>query len=354
MRQKRFLPWLVGSSLVLAACGSDVRDETDESGATSATTLGELEITLAAPEPFSAADEPVSVNITISNPTDHEVRVLRRDVLVDGIDQPTLGVDLDGAPVDYMGRIVNWGEPDADSYLVLSAGESTSHTVDIATGYDLSVDGDYQVSFAGDGPAAVVQLYAEGRKFIIPSSEVPTTYDVDPSDGVGRVAQALLTGCNQAQTDQIRRSWGSARDLMTDVNGFFAQPAANGPRYNTWFGWANDYRWGVISSRYADITAALDYRDVDCTCTRNIYAYVYPSSPYKIYVCNYFWSAPQNGAADSQAGTFIHELSHFYGTGDYAYGQGACQTLAASDPITARANADNYEYFAENPSYLGY
>ncbi len=89
---------------------------------------------------------------------------------------------------------------------------------------------------------------------------------------------------------------------------------------------------------------------VDCACTENYYAYVYPTQPYKIYVCNAFWSAPNTGT-DSRAGTLVHEMSHFNvvaGTDDWAYGQTACRSLATRSPKKAIDNADSHEYFAEN------
>lgn len=39
-------------------------------------------------------------------------------------------------------------------------------------------------------------------------------------------------------------------------------------------------------------------------------------------------------------------------TNDYAYGQGACQALADSNPHKAINNADSHKYLAENPSAL--
>ena len=54
-------------------------------------------------------------------------------------------------------------------------------------------------------------------------------------------------------------------------------------------------------------------------------------------------------------GVVIHEMSHFRTTAetnDYAYGQGACQALADSNPHKAINNADSHKYLAENPSAL--
>ena len=77
---------------------------------------------------------------------------------------------------------------------------------------------------------------------------------------------------------------------------------------------------------------------------------MYPTQPYKIYLCGAFWSAPLTGT-DSRAGTLVHEMSHFNvvaGTDDWAYGQTAAKALAISDPVKAVDNADSHEYFAEN------
>ena len=92
----------------------------------------------------------------------------------------------------------------------------------------------------------------------------------------------------------------------------------------------------------------------DCGCKKTYYAYVYPDSPYKIYLCKAFWAAPVSGT-DSRGGTLIHELSHFTavaGTDDHVYGQTGAASLAASDPTQALNNADNHEYFAENTPVL--
>ena len=111
-----------------------------------------------------------------------------------------------------------------------------------------------------------------------------------------------------------------------------------------------------MKTHYASIRGAFEAQPitVDCACKKTYYAYVYPSQPYKIYVCKAFWTAPAIGT-DSKAGTLIHEMSHFSvvaGTQDYVYGQAGAKNLALSNPANARMNADNHEYFAENTPRL--
>jgi peptidyl-Lys metalloendopeptidase len=91
----------------------------------------------------------------------------------------------------------------------------------------------------------------------------------------------------------------------------------------------------------------------DCSCTDNFFAYVFPTQPYNVYLCNAFWSAPTNGI-DSKAGTIVHELSHFNvvaSTADHVYGQSGARNLANSNPNQAVTNADSHEYFAENTPF---
>ena len=75
-----------------------------------------------------------------------------------------------------------------------------------------------------------------------------------------------------------------------------------------------------------------------------------PTSRTIIYLCKVFWLAPLTGT-DLQAGTLIHEMSHFNvvaSTDDYVYGQAGARDLAITTPDNAVKNADNHEYFAEN------
>ena len=111
-----------------------------------------------------------------------------------------------------------------------------------------------------------------------------------------------------------------------------------------------------MQSHFNSIKNAIQTKTItfNCNCTDNYYAYVYPNSPYEIWLCNAFWSAPATGT-DSKAGTLVHELSHFNvvaGTDDHAYGQSACKSLATSNPSRAVDNADSHEYFAENTPSL--
>ena len=102
------------------------------------------------------------------------------------------------------------------------------------------------------------------------------------------------------------------------------------------------------------ICAPLRARGLSVATVRDIkqnllFAFVYPTKPYDIHLCNAFWTATMTGR-DSKGGTLIHEMSHFdvvAGTDDVVYGQTACRQLAQIQPENAIRNADSHEYFAE-------
>ena len=106
-----------------------------------------------------------------------------------------------------------------------------------------------------------------------------------------------------------------------------------------------------IAALFDKIADALDTKPItfNAGCNEDCYAFVYPTKPYEIFLCNQFWTAPDTGT-DSKFGTLIHEMSHFYvvaGTDDHVYGQTACLSLAETDAVLAVDNADSHEYFAE-------
>lgn len=84
----------------------------------------------------------------------------------------------------------------------------------------------------------------------------------------------------------------------------------------------------------------------------NRFAYVYPNDKkHKIYLDKAFDKAPATGK-DSKAGTIAHEMSHFNdigGTKDHVYGKSNAEALAKSNPAKAMGNADNFEYYCEEP-----
>jgi peptidyl-Lys metalloendopeptidase len=133
----------------------------------------------------------------------------------------------------------------------------------------------------------------------------------------------------------------------------YLDAGTQGTRYTWWFGAYTSSRYSTVRTHFTNLKSALSSQPYtfDCTCTDSgTYAYVYPTQPYRVYLCGAFWSAPNTGT-DSRAGTLVHESSHFNvvaGTDDWAYGQTAAHNLANNNPKHAIDNADSHEYFSEN------
>jgi peptidyl-Lys metalloendopeptidase len=350
---------LVAGALSFTACAGapddgDVLDPAGEPATDAAPEADhdDLSFTLAAPSAIAAARDAVNVHVTLTNVAGHPVRVRRYLTPLDGIKEDLFRVARDGVAAEYLGRHYKWAAPQASDFITLDAGQSVGATVDLATAYDFATTGSYTVAYGHDPHAAAapadpvahlaagVTVQVEGRGFVVPGAE--------PG------AQLTTTGCSSSRIASLTTAYASARTMAAAALSYLTNTTPSGTlRYTTWFGAYTSARWSTARSHFSAISQRLSNEVADCTCTDSAYAYVYPSQPYKIYLCNAFWSAPNVGT-DSRAGTLIHEMSHFNvvaGTNDNAYGQSACKNLARSSPTRALDNADSHEYFAENTPF---
>jgi len=303
----------------------------------------------------------VLVSVTISNPTKHTVRVLKWFTPVEGVEEPLFFILRDGEPVSYIGAIYKRPAATGRDYISLKAGESITSVVNLGEYYDLSVSGQYEVSYA----VTTYNLFNEkGNAFkvrdVLTSDPItfksngrptkrPTPTPTPPPSG--------LNTFNACTTDQ-QTIIASARDKATTYSEdslSYLNAKKTGDRYTTWFGVYDLTRYNTVTTHFDAITSAFNNVTInfDCKCKQPYYAYVYPNQPYNIYLCKVFWQAPPAGT-DSQAGTLIHEMSHFdvvASTDDFVYGQTGAMNLAITNPNDAVNNADNHEYFAENTPY---
>lgn len=329
----------------------------------------------------------VWVTVTISNPTAQPIKLLKWLTPVLGVEEPLFAVKRDGEPVGYIGPVYKRPAITEQDYILLKPGESISSNVNLGEYYDLSKSGQYEVFYAvasfnlydekGNAfqykdvlTSDKVRVGVEGRLKGTPvptatpsgggkSTPVPTatstggggksTPTPPPSGGIS------FTRCTTDQQSLVSTAHTNARAYASESENYLYSISSGTSRYTTWFGAFTSTRFNTVRSHFTAISNAFDTAPVvyDCGCTQNYYAYVYPNQPYKIYLCNVYWSAPMTGT-DSKAGTLIHEMSHFdivANTDDYVYGQNAAMNLAVTNPDNAIRNADNHEYFAENTPY---
>jgi peptidyl-Lys metalloendopeptidase len=305
-----------------------------------------------------AADQGVTIHVTLRNDTSRPIKVLKWYTPAEDVEEPLFTVTRDGVAVEFTGPHYKRQAPTGNDYLVLKPGESLNRAVDLAAWYDLSLSGNYAISY----DIGSWNLYSEkGNAF----KTVDSLQSASLNLKIDGRASALLADAAAASTTFNKCTTTQQSDLTT-ARAQASTYAANalsylngnnqGARYTTWFGTYVSSRYTTVKSHFSAISNAMDTAAIkfDCGCKKTYYAYVYPNQPYNIYLCKAFWTAPMTGT-DSKAGTLIHEMSHFTvvaGTDDWAYGQTNAKNLAISDPTKAVDNADNHEYFAENTPAL--
>ncbi|MCC2970850.1 M35 family metallo-endopeptidase [Massilia sp. IC2-476] len=333
-------------------------------------------------------NDDVVVRVTITNNSGAPQYILKSRTPFNGVEEALFEVRRDGQPVVYLGAHIKRAAPTAADYFLLKPGASHSVKVELSALYDMSVSGDYQISFkqaspqlflatpaasgrsgaaaafdaddaSGDNASLVsapASVWIDGRVARGQKSQVVLDIEAMKQAAVQPAAASLsFSKCTTSQQTTISQAM-SAGSSMASNSDAYMQRGVIGTRYTKWFGANNSTRVATVKSHFVAIKDAFANKPVtvDCGCNQNYYAYVYPTQPYKIYVCKAFWSAPMTGT-DSKGGTLVHEMSHFNvvaGTDDHVYGQSGAASLAISNPAQAVDNADSHEYFAENTPAL--
>ena len=307
-------------------------------------------------------DEGVIANVIYTNNSKREVKILRWLTPVDGVKDDLFSVEVNGKSVEYIGADYKRPAPTAKDYLTLAGGESISFNVDLEGYYDLSQTGYYKVGYNVESAnifSYEPSLLSVENSLNSPKSDVwiigrevkmPEEMTADAVTG-----PTSFTSCSSTRQSSLITARNNASTYSTNSYNYL-NAGTVGSRYTTWFGSYTSSRYSTVRSHFSSIRNAMDTASVrfNCSCTDSAYAYVYPTQPYTIYLCNAFWSAPSTGT-DSKAGTLVHEMSHFNvvaATDDWAYGQSAAKNLAISNPTRAVDNADSHEYFAENTPAL--
>lgn len=345
-----------------------------------------LVVNVSLPDRTAVSNHEVLVNVTFTNMGDLPLRMVDWLLPDAELDADMFLLSRDGEPVAYLGPIVKRVPPTAQDMITLAPGESISRTVDLAGAYDLTVSGVYSIQYgvasshlftpvirggredafredrlqpsigANQLMSNEILTWVEGRK-TAPIDAVQASLAGDAAVAANNASSIAYTGnCTATEQSTIVSAVAAASTMTNDAVSYLSGRPSATQRYTTWFGTYSTANWGEVQGHFVNIKDALDTKPltVDCKCKKKYYAYVFPNQPYKIYVCNAFWSAPLTGT-DSKGGTLIHELSHFTviaGTDDFAYGQTAAKQLAITDPAKARFNADSHEYFAENTPTL--
>ncbi len=316
-----------------------------------------LDVRLSAAQPVIRGDVDIVVGVTVTNLTRHPIHLLRWQLPGDEVEAPLFRITRDGEPVAYTGPLFKRATPAAADRTRLEAGATLSYEVELTQAYDLARNGRYAVQYLGRGghgqgapvlESDTLYLWLEGRseKSAAPAAPQPAAASV-----------GYTGNCSASQKGLLNTAVGDATAYAGSAASYLNGLGSSSPRYTTWFGAYSPAGRATALDHFQKAHSAFSTQALvlDCKCKKpSVYAYVYATQPYKIYLCGAFWSSPATGT-DSKAGTLVHEMTHFTvvaSTNDYAYGQTNAKALAISNPTQALDNADNHEYFAENTSPL--
>lgn len=307
----------------------------------------------------------INATLTITNNGNGQQKIL--GWYTDLEEEHIFKISRDGVNVEFFGPHYKRQAPTDKDFIKLKSGESLNKTFELSALYNMSEAGNYEIAYDVNSlhlysnkgqqkkaerlTSASAYIWLEGVEFKGTAGKGKPGGDTS-TDCIGGTC---FTGrcSNGAKTDLIS-ALGAANQITNGAVSYLNTHSANNTsaRYNTWFGAATSSRYNTAVAHFDAIDDAIDNQPItfDCSCKKSYFAYVYPNQPYKVYLCNAFWSANEFGT-DSRAGTIVHELSHFNAvasTDDVVYGQSGAQNLADSDPDQALNNADSHEYFAEN------
>ncbi|HRC84354.1 MAG TPA: M35 family metallo-endopeptidase, partial [Thermoanaerobaculia bacterium] len=310
------------------------------------------------------------VRWSLTNSGSSTAYILRYQTPLFGIEADLFNISLDGERALYVGKLYKRPAPTAKDFLALAPGQTLTKVIELSSAYAMNRAGEYAVQYRADlaeslRPAKLagdfdyseevlsnsIRLFREQGAGIVDDSHLlEENLPAGPSL-VFRAQPASFVACSSSQQSALTSALSQAETYANNASSYL-NAGTVGPRYTTWFGSYTSSRYTSVRNHFTNIksTTASQSYTFHCDCTSSAYAYVYPTQPYNVWLCNAFWSAPLSGT-DSKGGTLIHETSHFNvvaGTNDYAYGQTACRSLATSNPKKATNNADSHEYFAEN------
>ncbi len=326
----------------------------------------DLEASLEATAPGVGARDDIYLRFTLRNTSPRDVSLPFWQTPERGIYHDIFDIRLNGKAVDYIGRDYKWATPQERDYVRIPAGGSITREVELSSAYAFTETGAYTVRYRvasqdvrwvrAQSPRAIELISNEVSLFVERDETAPPQVDFDElladnASGTNRYLSPSFVSCSSSRQTTLRSALGAAETMASRSRNYLNAGTVDSG-YTTWFGTYTSSRYNTVKSHFANIYTVMNARTVTfyCDCTDSAYAYVYKNQPYRIHLCNAFWSAPLTGT-DSKGGTIVHETSHFTvvaDTDDWAYGQTACRSLATSNPTRAVDNADSHEYFAES------
>ncbi|KAK0441453.1 uncharacterized protein EV420DRAFT_1119424 [Desarmillaria tabescens] len=334
-------------------------------------------LTISTSAPASISDvSTLEVVTTIVNDGDETVKLLNdpRTVLNSWATESFTVVNSAGISADFTGVAVRYIPSVAakkganHAFTVLAPGESVSVTHELGNFYNFTNTGEsgYTITplstiqaVEDDGTLTTIGAHVTPASIMLSgqlssSSTLSSSSLGGASDGRSSARslskRASYTSCSSSrQSINAQAISDSSVIAQASIDHLEANPSGSTTQ-TTWYGTFATGRYKGTLSAFEGLVSEPASWTYDCSCTdSDTYAYVYPLTYGKVYLCGYYWECPATGSG-SRADTIIHEGTHFpeiLGTDDYAYGETACKSLAKSNLARAYLNADNHAFFSD-------
>jgi peptidyl-Lys metalloendopeptidase len=339
-------------------------------------------LSLVGAAPLQAYLEPHSdtqVEFTVHNPTTEPLTVLKpgSPFVVDNSFPEAVTtckffevLDSTGAPLPYRGAIVKFDPIGEHNWLEVPAGQNVSVVVELRKYFDMNANQQYTVREEqgahlhtrefDDVPVSFESVTVESGRASTPVSFAPKIDNVQVHINNKTGLLGIQTsGCSSTSASKLDSARSYAKNAFsTGKNGrynydsafvkFFGSVGSSDNGRSSFFN-----QWDSMSSAFNSRMYSSSFVVVCTSCSSNVFAYVYPNDPTRMYICDPFglnW--PTNAAPSSSESigcTFAHEASHYNVVGDKDdkfYGYSNCINKAKTRPSDARINADSIAYYA--------
>ncbi|KAH8646171.1 hypothetical protein BX600DRAFT_157524 [Xylariales sp. PMI_506] len=313
-------------------------------------------------------------HVAVTNTGNEVLTVFKGNTVLN--EHPTLDLlvsDEDGKALPFEGMYVNYKRNGiaAHMFQTLQPGETVTASVNAAKTYNLggvakakatALQGFHYVVGSTAPTALKDTLFCESTSSnsvtLTPDQSTATDDHIltradrsDASSSRIKKRDVTYSSCTTAQTTILQTS---VTDAIAMAGKAYTAAATAAYYFTTWF--KSTAEETLVRTIYNDVanvrttSPRISCVDIDAGCTSgDALLYTIPSA--KVIVpcpSNGFYSFPELSptCADfdyDKAGSILHEMTHLYGTDDWAYGPTAAKALTAAK---AANNADTYEMYA--------
>ncbi|CAF3405499.1 unnamed protein product [Rotaria sp. Silwood2] len=300
----------------------------------------ELEVGIVSARSTFDKTQDVVVKLEYSNTGAQTIHIHNWCLPDNELDDPLFTVTCNNVPVQYLGPIIKRRATIIEDVTPLTPGQTISTSVRLSSVYDMTKTCNYSIHYNMPTERVVFRHTqtlnnVPGKPISNMQSHIQSNniqLDIEGRRNVQREPNNIIRkravtfsyiSCTTNQQSNISFAIPVALTYANNSFIYLNNTESNGTiRYRTWFGTYSLANWNTVKGHFQKLTDVFNSKNMtfDCSCSKKgVYAYVFPSQPYKIFLCPVFWTAPMNGT-DSKAGTLIQEASHFPvvgGTSDY-------------------------------------